>query len=176
MCCRRRCHREPGRHRVYVKNMLVNTREDTLLPDWAFFVRAVVNSESLTPTASREQLREDEILLLTREAIGEQLKTWITATLSGSALRDRFVETHSLALRAVALASDDMLDVVASSLPFETTGGIATLAQVIEETGQVLYTPTTEAYRRVAPVARGSGAVGGQRRLRLRCRPAGQAG
>lgn len=147
-----------GRHRVYVKNMLVNAREDTLLPDWAFFVRAVVNSESLTPTASREQLREDEILLLTREAIGEQLKTWITATLSEpSALRDRFVETHSLALRAVALASDDMLDVVASSLPFETTGGIATLAQVIEETGQVLYTPTTEAYRRVAPVARAQG-------------------
>ncbi|MFC6353054.1 HSP90 family protein [Rothia nasimurium] len=147
-----------GRHRVYVKNMLVNTREDTLLPDWAFFVRAVVNSESLTPTASREQLREDEILLLTREAIGEQLKTWITATLSKpSTLRDRFVETHSLALRAVALASDDMLDVVARSLPFETTGGIATLAQVIEETGQVLYTPTTEAYRRVAPVARAQG-------------------
>lgn len=147
-----------GRHRVYVKNMLVNTREDTLLPDWAFFVRAVVNSESLTPTASREQLREDEILLLTREAIGEQLKTWITATLSEpSTLRDRFVETHSLALRAVALASDDMLDVVARSLPFETTGGIATLAQVIEETGQVLYTPTTEAYRRVAPVARAQG-------------------
>ncbi|WP_237186632.1 HSP90 family protein [Rothia nasimurium] len=147
-----------GRHRVYVKNMLVNTREDTLLPDWAFFVRAVVNSESLTPTASREQLREDEILLLTREAIGEQLKTWITATLSEpSTLRDRFVETHSLALRAVALASDDMLDVVARSLPFETTGGIATLTQVIEETGQVLYTPTTEAYRRVAPVARAQG-------------------
>ena len=147
-----------GRHRVYVKNMLVNTREDTLLPEWAFFVRAVVNSESLTPTASREQLREDEILLLTREAIGEQLKTWITATLSEpSALRDRFVETHSLALRAVALASDDMLDVVASSLPFETTGGITTLTQVIEETGQVLYTPTTEAYRRVAPVARAQG-------------------
>ncbi|MGV3016245.1 HSP90 family protein [Rothia sp. 88186D007BW] len=147
-----------GRHRVYVKNMLVNTREDSLLPDWAFFVRAVVNSESLTPTASREQLREDEILLLTREAIGEQLKAWITATLSEpSTLRDRFVETHSLALRAVALASDDMLDVVARSLPFETTGGIATLSQVVEETGQVLYTPTTEAYRRVAPVARAQG-------------------
>lgn len=147
-----------GRHRVYVKNMLVNTREDTLLPDWAFFVRAVVNSESLTPTASREQLREDEILLLTREAIGEQLKAWISSTLSEpSSLRDRFIETHSLALRAVALASDDMLDLVASSLPFETTGGIATLAQVIEETGQVLYTPTTEAYRRVAPVARAQG-------------------
>lgn len=147
-----------GRHRVYVKNMLVSSKEDTLLPDWAFFVRAVVNSESLTPTASREQLREDEILLLTREAIGEQLKTWITETLAEtSPLQARFVETHSLALRAVALASDDMLDVVARSLPFETTGGLATLADVVEQAGQVLYTPTTEAYRRVAPVARAQG-------------------
>lgn len=147
-----------GRHRVYVKNMLVNTREDTLLPDWAFFVRAVVNSESLTPTASREQLREDEILLMTRDALGEQLKAWITATLAGPTPESiRFIETHSLALRAVALASDDMLDVVARALPFETTGGPATLAEVAEQAGRVLYTPTTEAYRRIAPVARAQG-------------------
>lgn len=147
-----------GRHRVYVKNMLVASREDSLLPDWAFFVRAVVNSEGLTPTASREQLREDEVLLLTREAIGEQLKTWITETLAEpSALRDRFVQTHNLALRAVALASDDMLDVVARSLPFETSQGLATLTDVTDAAGQVLYTPTTEAYRRIAPVARAQG-------------------
>ncbi|WP_237208549.1 HSP90 family protein [Rothia nasimurium] len=147
-----------GRHRVYVKNMLVNTREDTLLPDWAFFVRAVVNSEALTPTASREQLREDEILLLTREAIGDQLKAWITATLAEPSPESlRFIETHSLALRAVALASDDMLDVVARALPFETTGGPATLADVAEQAGRILYTPTTEAYRRIAPVARAQG-------------------
>lgn len=147
-----------GRHRVYVKQMLVNAREDTLLPEWAFFVRAVVNSESLTPTASREQLREDEILLLTRDAIGEQLKAWITAVLAEPGhLRNRFIETHNLALRAVALASNDMLDVVAHSLPFETSQGLATLAEVAEQAGQVRFTSTTEAYRRVAPVARAQG-------------------
>lgn len=147
-----------GRHRVYVKQMLVNAREDTLLPEWAFFVRAVVNSESLTPTASREQLREDEILLLTRDAIGEQLKAWVTAVLAEPGhLRNRFIETHNLALRAVALASDDMLDVVARSLPFETSQGLATLAEVAEQAGQVRFTSTTEAYRRVAPVARAQG-------------------
>lgn len=147
-----------GRHRIYVKHMLVNSREDTLLPEWAFFVRAVLNSETLTPTASREQLREDEVLLLTREAIGEQLKTWITATLSEpSPVQARFIETHHLALRAVALASDDMLDVVAHALPFETTQGFTTLAEVAREGGQVRFTPTTEAYRRIAPVARAQG-------------------
>lgn len=147
-----------GRHRVYVKQMLVSGREDTLLPDWAFFVRAVLNSESLTPTASREQLREDEVLLLTREAIGEQLKSWITATLTEpSPVQARLLETHHLALRAVALASDDMLDVVAQALPFETTQGFTTLAEVAREGGAVRFTPTTEGYRRIAPVARAQG-------------------
>lgn len=147
-----------GRHRVYVKQMLVSGREDTLLPDWAFFVRAVLNSESLTPTASREQLREDEVLLLTREAIGEQLKSWITATLTEpSPAQARLLETHHLALRAVALASDDMLDVVAQALPFETTQGFTTLAEVAREGGAVRFTPTTEGYRRIAPVARAQG-------------------
>lgn len=147
-----------GRHRVYVKQMLVSGREDTLLPDWAFFVRAVLNSESLTPTASREQLREDEVLLLTREAIGEQLKSWITATLTEpSPVQARLLETHHLALRAVALASDDMLDVVAQALPFETTQGLTTLAEVAREGGAVRFTPTTEGYRRIAPVARAQG-------------------
>lgn len=147
-----------GRHRVYVKQMLVSSREDTLLPDWAFFVRAVLNSESLTPTASREQLREDEVLLLTREAIGEQLKSWITATLTEpSPVQARLLETHHLALRAVALASDDMLDVVAQALPFETTQGFTTLAEVAREGGAVRFTPTTEGYRRIAPVARAQG-------------------
>lgn len=147
-----------GRHRVYVKQMLVSGREDTLLPDWAFFVRAVLNSESLTPTASREQLREDEVLLLTREAIGEQLKSWITVTLTEpSPVQARLLETHHLALRAVALASDDMLDVVAQALPFETTQGFTTLAEVAREGGTVRFTPTTEGYRRIAPVARAQG-------------------
>lgn len=147
-----------GRHRVYVKQMLVSGREDTLLPDWAFFVRAVLNSESLTPTASREQLREDEVLLLTREAIGEQLKSWITATLTEpSPVQARLLETHHLALRAVALASGDMLDVVAQALPFETTQGFTTLAEVAREGGAVRFTPTTEGYRRIAPVARAQG-------------------
>lgn len=147
-----------GRHRVYVKQMLVSSREDTLLPDWAFFVRAVLNSESLTPTASREQLREDEVLLLTREAIGQQLKNWITATLTDpSPVQARLLETHHLALRAVALASDDMLDVVAQALPFETTQGFTTLAEVARECGAVRFTPTTEGYRRIAPVARAQG-------------------
>ena len=42
--------------RVYLGRMLVGERIDDVLPDWAFFVRAVVDSTGLHPTASREDL------------------------------------------------------------------------------------------------------------------------
>jgi len=149
-----------GRHRVYTKRMLLGPRVDRILPEWAFFVRAVIDTDSLSPTASREQLHDDETLFATREALGALLKQWaLTELRSGSRLARNVLETHHLALRAVALTDDDMLDLVAEVLPFETTDGAATLAESAAAGGEIVYTTTTEAYRRVASVARSQGLV-----------------
>lgn len=51
--------------------MLLTERAEQLLPDWAFFVRCVLDTDSLRPTASRESLYEDETLAGVREALGE---------------------------------------------------------------------------------------------------------
>lgn len=149
-----------GRHRVYVKDMLVDSSDDTILPPWAFFARAVVTSQALSPTASREQLREDQALLMTREALGQQIKTWIQGLVERPGpLRDTFLRVHHLAVRSMALVDDDMLEVAAAVLPYETSQGSMTLAEVAAGEGRVTYAPTVEAYRRVAPVARAQGLV-----------------
>ena len=148
-----------GRHRVYVKRMLLGTRVDDLLPDWAFFVRAVVDADGLNPTASREALHSDEVLIATQEALAAQLKAWAAQTLGGrSTLTARFIETHHLALRALALTDDEMLDLAARVLPYETTDGPVTLAELAEQ-GDVVYTATRESFLRVAAVARAQGLV-----------------
>lgn len=144
-----------GAHRVYVKRMLLGARVDGLLPEWAFFVRCVVNADGLRPTASREQLYTDDVLLGVREALGRNVHAWLTETLAEpSPLRHAFLDAHHLAVRALAVTDDTMLDTAASVLPFETTDGIATLEEVAGSAGEVLWTPSLEEYRRVAPVAR----------------------
>lgn len=148
-----------GQHRVYMKRMLLGARVDRVLPEWAFFVRAVIDTDALSPTASREQLHDDGMLLDVREALGAQLKQWAMRTLrTPSRLAREVITTHHLALRALALTDDAMLDLVASVLPFETTDGAMTLAEA-REAGEIVYTTTTEAYRRVAAVARAQGLV-----------------
>ena len=148
-----------GQHRVYMKRMLLGARVDRVLPEWAFFVRAVLDSDALSPTASREQLHEDEVLLEVREALGTQIKEWAKASLTEpSRLARDVISTHHLALRALAVSDAEMLDLVASILPFETTDGPMTLARAAER-GEIVYATTTEAYRRVATVARAEGLV-----------------
>ena len=148
-----------GQHRVYMKRMLLSARTDRVLPEWAFFIRAVIDSDTLSPTASREQLHDDEILLGVRDALGEQVKRWALDTLrTPSQLTQQVLRTHHLALRAIALTDSDMLSLVSEVLPFETSDGPMTLAAVAAQ-GELVYTSTTEAFQRVAAVARAQGLV-----------------
>jgi molecular chaperone HtpG len=149
-----------GHHRVYLKRMLLGNRVSGLLPDWAFFVRCVVDATGLSPTASREQLYSDDILLATQEALAATVRQWVIDTLdSQSNLAKLFVRTHHLAVRSLALTDDTMLDLAAQVLPFESTDGPRTLKEIAEDTAEIVYTSSLEEYRRVAAVARAQGVV-----------------
>jgi len=145
-------------HRVYLKRMLVGAQVPGVLPPWAFFVRCVVDAASLRPTASREALYEDDVLLATRDALGRAVRDWVVQLLAeDSPLRRAFVSTHHLAIRSLALQDDDLLDLAARLLPYETTLGPMTLEEFREHEGVIRYAATVEDYRRVAPVARAQG-------------------
>jgi len=147
-----------GAHRVYLKRMLLGTRVEGLLPEWAFFVRCVIDASGLRPTASREQLYSDEVLLATQEALAASIRSWLLTTLeSDSGQAAQFVRTHHLAVRSLALTDDTMLDLAARILPYETTDGQLTLDEVAEQHGAVVYAATLEEYKRIAPVARAQG-------------------
>ena len=147
-----------GYHRVYLKKMLLGNRVSGLVPDWAFFVRCAINATGLAPTASREQLYNDDALVATQEALAEQIRSWVVDTLSmQSPLAKEFVHTHHLALRSLSLTDDQVLDLAAEVLPFETTEGIHTLREVMDQQSEVIYTESLEEYRRVGAVARAQG-------------------
>ena len=115
---------ERPRHRVHLKRMLLSDSVDNLLPDWAYFVRASIDTTELRPTASREALFDDENLTRTREALGEAVRRWIVRL--GTTQPDRlavFLDVHHLGVKALALHDDELLALVHRWLPFETTMG-----------------------------------------------------
>lgn len=146
-----------GKHRVYLKRMLLGDSIDNVLPEWAFFVRAVIDTDSLSPTASREQLHNDSRLELARETIGNTLKQWIRSYIAEPNTEAlHFLETHNLALRAVAVEDNEMLELIAETLPYETTEGTLTLKEASGD-GELLYTTTVKEFKRAQAVARAAG-------------------
>ena len=97
-----------GGHRLYAKRMLVGESVPDVLPDWAFFVRAVLDTERLALTASRESLADDDVLGQTRARLGDQLKCWLLRMARTDRARaQEFFGVHHLGqVAAIARAED----------------------------------------------------------------------
>ncbi|MBV2353459.1 HSP90 family protein [Streptomyces sp. J2-1] len=151
-------------HRVHLKGMLLTERAEQLLPDWAFFVRCVLDTDSLRPTASREALYEDETLAAVREALGERIRSWLTGLAAGDPeLLSAFLAVHHLGVKSLARHDAEMLRTMLPWLPFETTDGRLSLAEFAGRHPVVHFTRTVEEFRQVAPIAsaQGVGVVNG---------------
>ncbi|MEV7848108.1 HSP90 family protein [Streptomyces cyaneofuscatus] len=145
-------------HRVHVKGMLLSEQDDEILPEWAFFVRCVIDAESLRPTASRESLYEDDTLAAVRDALAERLRAWIArAAASDPELLGRFLQAHHLAVKSLAVHDDEILRLLLPWLPFETTDGHTTLDEFARTHRTVLVTSSVEEFRQVAAIASAAG-------------------
>ncbi|QRK08986.1 HSP90 family protein [Archangium violaceum] len=146
------------KHRVYLKDMLLSESAENLLPEWAFFVRCVVNAQGLRPTASREAFYEDATLARARESLGQSLRQYLV-DLAHSDPRNlqRLIALHGLSVKALALDDDDFYRLVIHWLPFETTTGMMTLGHYRQASPTVRYVSSLDTFRQVARVAAAQG-------------------
>ena len=145
-------------HRVHLRGMLLSDDAAKLLPEWAFFVRCVVDTDALRPTASREALYDDETLAAVRDALGARLRDWLGELATGNpAMLNQFLSVHHLAVKALARYDDQLLRMLLPWLPFETTDGMVTLDEFAGAHPTILVTQTVEEFRQVASIASAAG-------------------
>jgi len=141
-------------HHVYLKQMLLSEGVEGLLPPWAFFVRCVVDTTELRPTASREALYDDSLLEQVRETLGNGLRGWLSRlAATDPAMLAEFLRIHHLGVKALAVHDDDMLRLVYEWWPFETNVGNLTLAEFEQRYAVVRYTTSIDEFRQMAAVA-----------------------
>ena len=141
-------------HRVYLKNMLLSESAEGLLPEWAFFVKCVVNANDLRPTASRESFYEDEALFATRDALGSCLRQYLMRLASEDPPRlRRLIELHYLSIKALAVDDDEFYQLFIDWLPFETNLGTMSLGEYRKRNQTVRYVTDRDQFRQIASVA-----------------------
>jgi molecular chaperone HtpG len=141
-------------HRVYLKNMLLSEQTEGLLPDWAFFVKCVVNANDLRPTASREAFYEDANLAATRIALGQQLRHYLIDLARESPHRlQQLIQLHFLSIKALAVDDEAFFRIFINWLPFETNMGTMTLTEYIKDHDVIRYIPNLDQFRQTARIA-----------------------
>ncbi|MFZ3498857.1 HSP90 family protein [Streptomyces sp. 5.8] len=145
-------------HRVHLKGMLLTDKADNLLPDWAFFVRAVLDTDTLRPTASRENLYDDETLAAVREALGARVRAWLAELATSEPERlAAFLSVHHLGVKSLARHDAELLGLMLPWLPFETSDGSMSLEEFAAAHTEIHFTRTVEEFRQIAPIAAAHG-------------------
>lgn len=143
-------------HRAYVKGLLIGDVPG-LVPEWAYFVRIVVDATGLKPTASREGLVRDDLFDAVAASLGDQVQTWLTGLGSRPALRERFLSVHEQGVKALAAHRPELLGFVDKHCVFETNVGPMPLATFRARFGTIRYAGTIDDYRVLADVLAGRG-------------------
>ncbi|MGW6416269.1 HSP90 family protein [Streptomyces sp. NPDC055055] len=145
-------------HRTYLKGMLLTDHASNLLPEWAFFVRAVVDTDTLRPTASRENLYDDETLAAVRDALGARIRQWLAELAAGDPQRlAAFLDVHHLGVKSLARHDAELFALMLPWLPFETSDGHVGLEEFSAAHSEIHFTRTVEEFRQIAPIAAAHG-------------------
>jgi molecular chaperone HtpG len=140
--------------RMYLGRMLLSERADDVLPDWAFFVRAVVDSTGLAPTASRESLVDDTALEHVREQLGAGIRRWVLDL----GLREphrlaQFVAVHEVGLKSLVRHDEELARFITRWLTLETTHGTLRIGDLVERFPHIRFAQTVDEFRQVAGIS-----------------------
>jgi molecular chaperone HtpG len=146
--------------RIYAKRMLVADTDDLIVPRWAFFCRAVIDAGDLPLTASREGLQESSALQYVRKQIGFRLLTELILVQGQHPDVFREIVTlHADGLKALAVSEPDVRDLLRSAMPYTTTLGERTIAELLKIPGPIPYIGDGDAFDALGDVAARAGVL-----------------
>lgn len=136
---------EFGDMNVFIRRMFICERQRDLLPSWARFVRGVVDCTYLQPTASREDLHQDDNFMFIQQAIEEQLLKGLRRVADEDPTTwKQIVRGHTDVIMGWAVQDNEFFEQVADIVTFRTTRGQLSMRDYLKETDGKIYYVTRQ--------------------------------
>lgn len=114
----------PGLIDIFQNRMCLRLNDQDLLPEWAKFVRGVIDSPDLTPTAARDNVQRDFAYHELRRHLGKLIVERLVSLSENNPQKFlRICDWHHYHLKGMAVHHEDFFDAVVEHLPFETNEG-----------------------------------------------------
>ncbi len=144
-----------GRHKIYLKDMLITEDGKDLIPKWAFFTRCILNAENLTPMASREGFVADHQLARVRNEIEKCLFDYFVSLSQYDVDKlKRLTMIHNVAIKSLSVENEQIYKLFFPFLVFSTNKGNLTGLQIMEAAKKlpVYYCVQVDDYQRACPL------------------------
>lgn len=139
-------------HRIYLKQMLLTEKGDTLLPPWAFFLRCFLNTRGLRPTASREDFYEDDELEIARHEFEETIKQHFEKLAATDPIVLKcIVDTHVQAIKALSVWDEGLFELFIDYLRFETSEGLLD-GKALKKAGPAVWVDDVPKFKQLKPI------------------------
>ena len=117
-----------------IRRMIISPKIQGLMPEWAPFVRGILELPDCRPTASREELVRDETFDLVRETLEKLLFEYFEKLADKKkTVWESLLLWHRYMLAGSALANDRLRDLLRKTYPFSTHRGKMTFDEIVEK-------------------------------------------
>ena len=125
---------------LYLSQMLIAEKHPGLLPNWARFVRGVIECSQLTPNAARDNVVVDAALRALRQALEKRILRELRCLYDADPARfGEIMKRHSTQI--LALCTEDkyqtFFEKVAELVPLQTNNGLQTLGEYLQAAEEV---------------------------------------
>jgi molecular chaperone HtpG len=145
-------------HKIYLKRMFLCEQAGNLFPEWASFVKCVINSNTLKPTASRESLMENDDLKGAKKELNSAFKEYLRIlSVSDPDILAEIISTHHFYIKALAVEDSELLKMFADFIPFETNKGTMSFKSLQTYNDEIFYTPSIDDFRQIRRIAGSQG-------------------
>jgi len=120
---------------VFISGMFIASGMRALLPQWAGFVHAIIETPALTPNAARDNIMPTKTLYWVRESLGKIILTWLKQLAKNQPLKWREVMRHHathLLVMSLQPEAKELFQTIMYLLPLESNSGITTLEEYLQ--------------------------------------------
>jgi molecular chaperone HtpG len=145
-------------HKIYLKRMFLCEQAGNLFPEWASFVKCVINTNALKPTASRESLMDNDDLKTAKKELNSAFKGYLRLlSITNTDILEEIISTHHLYIKALAAEDSELLKLFVDYIPFETNKGMLNFKSLQTYNDEIFYTPSMDDFRQIRRIAGSQG-------------------
>lgn len=145
-------------HKIFLKRMYLCEQANNLLPEWTSFVKCIINTNDLRPTASRESLMDDDIMKDAKRELSNCFKDYLKVLMLNDIKKlSEIINIHHIFIKALAVEDRELLKMFIDYIPFETNKGHMTFLSIKTYNDVVYYTPSLDDFRQIRRIAGSQG-------------------